>query len=583
MKSILLGKDQETSDAIRIPKSAFGTHFHFIGGTGKGKTTAIHTLLWPLLRDPTDRSCFIIIDRLGNLSEELLLWMASPDHCTDYVRERLVYIQPSREDIVLPFNPLLYDTPSHGYFRVERTTEIVLRAWESVNIEAMSRLARWTFNAFWAAAQLGLTVSDCWHFLQPASKYHKPLMRMLPEQLRTEWQEVTNPRSSEATRLLESSRNRLKPYFESDILRRMFGTTENRLDITRFMREGKIVLIDLAPRNRLAGQLSNTIGSLVLNEIIATVRSLPRRERYSTYVFLDEFQNFVGPDLADALPEVRQLGLKFLLSHQYFEQLKRGDYDLTDLIFQAQSRLVFGVQGEDADMLAHEFASINYDPKKIKDEIYSRKQRVKGHKLIELSSWSEASQHSDNWQDTYGENWSQNTNEVKPPHTTEPTKGRGSGTGGQKGRGVGGSRAQTSSRGTHEALTPEYEEFQELSSRTYESFDEQKSVWARDIRNLKTGQALLRLVDDEKIRRVNVKRSATSYLRHDAVTIAQHFPELFDRMEELIERNFENDMFVSAERIDQEAEARLQRVLRQPIVMNSSDADANSNASDPFA
>ena len=208
MKSILLGADAANEESIRIPKKAFGTHFHLIGGTGKGKTTAIHTLLWPMLRDPSDRSCFIIVDRLGNLSEELLLWMASPDYCTDYVRDRLVYIEPACEDVVLPFNPLLYDTPSHGYFRVERTTEVILRAWQSVDIDAMPRLARWTFNAFWAAAQLGLTVSDCWHFLLPDSKYHRPLMQLLPDRLQMEWQEVANARSAEATRLLDSSRNR---------------------------------------------------------------------------------------------------------------------------------------------------------------------------------------------------------------------------------------------------------------------------------------------------------------------------------------------------------------------------------------
>jgi len=64
MKSILLGQDCDTPVDVRIPKSAFPTHFHLVGGTGKGKTTALHTILHPLLRDPTDRACAIIIDRL---------------------------------------------------------------------------------------------------------------------------------------------------------------------------------------------------------------------------------------------------------------------------------------------------------------------------------------------------------------------------------------------------------------------------------------------------------------------------------------------------------------------------------------
>ena len=137
---------------------------------------------------------------------------------------------------------------------------------------------------------------------------HRPLLQLLPDRLRAEWAEIAESRSAEAMRILDSSRNRLKPYFESDILRRMFGTTENRLDIEKFMRERKIVVVDLAPRNRLGSQLANTIGALILNEIIATARNLPWGVRYPTYVFLDEFQNFVGPDVESALPEVRQAG-----------------------------------------------------------------------------------------------------------------------------------------------------------------------------------------------------------------------------------------------------------------------------------
>lgn len=583
MKSLLLGHDMDTREEVRFPKAAFGTHLHLIGGTGKGKTTAIHTLLRPLLRDSSDRSSAIIIDRLGNLSEELLLWMASKEFCTDDVRERLVYIQPSREDSVLAFNPLLYDTPAHGYFKVERATEIVLRAWESVNIEAMPRLARWTFNAFWAAAQLGLTIADCVHFLMPGSPYHGALMRALPPRLQAEWAEITQSRSAEAIRTLDSSRNRLKPYFESDILRRMFGTYENRMDIESFMREGKIVVVDLAPRNRLASHLANTIGALILNEVIATARNLPRGVRYPTYVFLDEFQNFVGPDIEHALPEVRQLGLRMILSHQSFSQLERGDFDLTSMIFQAQSRMMFGLQGEDADILAHELASLTYDSHRIKDEIYTQRQLTKGHKIVELSSWSDAQARSEQWRRDFGHDWStqKNTSWSSNDINTR-TYGDGSGRGNSQREGKGGGTTDTTTRGTHQTLVPEHEDFLELSSRTYQTFEEQKSEWAQRVRRLRTGETVLRLVDDNRIRQVKVKRSSVGYLRHDIATIARHFPELIDNMERLVEQNFASDLFIPAATIDQKAEARLQLVLNPPIIVSAKPV-GGSETRPPFA
>ena len=576
MKSFSLGRDAETGEDVRIPKSAFTTHLHLIGGTGKGKTTAIHTLLHPLLTDPFDRSCFFIVDRLGNFSQELLLWMSSR-FCTESVRKRLVYIQPSREDIVPTFNPLLYETPAHGYFRVERATEIILRAWESQDISQMPRLARWVFNAFWAAAQLGLTIADCSHFLMPGSPYHEPLLNLLPHRLKDEWQEIMTGRGQEATRILDSSRNRLKPYFESDILRRMFGGSRSKLDVLRMMREGRIVILDLSPRNRLSGPLANTIGALVLNEVLATARSLPRDVRYPTYLLLDEFQNFVGPDIEAALPEVRQLGLRLLLSHQSFSQLERGDYDLTSMIFQAQSRLIFGMQGEDADILAHEVASLKFDPRSVKDELFSRRQMTTGHRKEILSSWSNSKGNAEQWSKAYGRVEGDSRGETIRRILDEPTISRSRQKSDSRSENKGGSTSTQSTDGGHETLVPELENFEELSSRTYFSFDEQKQEWAREIRRLPTGQALLRLVNDQRLYRVNVKRSAPGVLAYDLQTIARKFPELLERMDRLVEENFQSDFFSTADEVDREIDSRMHSVLNSRIRLSVPPAESAEN------
>src|SRR5689334_13846816 len=118
MTDVFLGHIAKIGHEFCLPKKAFETHLHLIGGTGKGKTTALHTLLHPLLCHHRDPAAFFIIDRLGNLSFELLLWMTSK-FCPESVRRRVVYIEPSREDVVIGFNPLLHETPQHGYYKVE--------------------------------------------------------------------------------------------------------------------------------------------------------------------------------------------------------------------------------------------------------------------------------------------------------------------------------------------------------------------------------------------------------------------------------------------------------------------------------
>src|SRR5205823_1510819 len=135
----------------------------------------------------------------------------------------------------------------------------------------------------------------------------------------------------------------------------------------------------------------------------------------------DEFQNFVGPDLEFALPEVRQLGLRLILSHQGLWQLLQGDTNLLDPVFQAKSRLIFGIESKDADELGHLLASLTFDPHRIKHEIYTRHQRVAGQRIIELSSWTESHSKARAWNETWGRDWSERQSIARDLETRRET------------------------------------------------------------------------------------------------------------------------------------------------------------------
>lgn len=560
MRNIKLGKLHGSNRPFSIPLSSFDTHWHLIGGTGKGKTTAIHTLLHGLLLDPVNQPCVVIIDRLGGLSFDLLRWLAS-EYCTDDVRDRLLYVEPAREDVVLGFNPLTFQSDAHAFYKVTQASEIVLRGWAAQNLDEMPRLARWLFNSFFACAWLGLTIADSVHLLLPGSEYHRPLLGLLPPQLRNEWSELLHKSGGqEISRMLESARNRLKPYYESPILRRMFGTTRHQLQFGQFMQQGRVLLLNLAPSNRLPEQVADAIGGLVIHEILTTARSQPLGQRWPTYLILDEFQRFVGPDIEAAIPEVRQLGMKLLLSHQSFSQLRRGDLDLTNLIFQCQSRMMFGLQGEDADLLAHELASIQYDPYKIKDEVYSRRQRLIGHRIQELSSWSESDGSGSSWMENVGQGWQAGESIVhgRRGEVRSDSRGRSE----QTSRGQGQNHSHASTHGTHEQLVPIHEEFLELANRSYFTFDEDKHVWARELRNAARGRAIVRLVDRPQLFDVDVQRSAPGHLSLDPARLQREFPELCEDVERLLERNFANECFLSPADVDRETQVRLQRLLQ---------------------
>jgi len=52
------------------------------------------------------------------------------------------------------------------------------------------------------------------------------------------------------------------------------------------------------------------------------------------------------------------------------------------------------MQGEDADILGHELASLTYNRSVSKDELFSTRQRLAGHRIVELSSWGKSEQDS---------------------------------------------------------------------------------------------------------------------------------------------------------------------------------------------
>ena len=560
MIPLLLGRDTKTGKKLYIDPHTFSTGYHLIGGTGTGKTTTILRMLISLLRNSRRRISLFLIDRMGGLSEALLRWMASSRHCPEHVRRRLLYVEPANEQFVLPFNQLHYTTEANLYFQLERAMETILRAWESQDLAMMARLRKWLFNAFLAAALLRYTIVEASDYLlSPGTREHECFLRQLPEQLRYEWADIFRARGGgEAVRILESTRNRLAPYRDSCILRRMFGSTRNHHDVERFSREGRIVIWNVSTgENQLPGHLGRTIGAFAFNDILNTARYLgaigkPLRD---TYVVLDEFQDYASsPDAYDAIPIVRQLGIKLILAHQSLSQLERGDLDLKPIIWQARSRLIFANDAKDADELAHEIASLTWDPETIKHQLVTRRQRIAGYR----SAWVQSKSHADSLVDTWNR---QQGNGYSSADALTLEAGRiasfrqTNGTNVSSGSAQGGSAGNTRTEGRSETLLPIHEEVAEVSSVTFQQFNEFRTITAGQIRKMQTGHALATFVNDPKVYHVAIERP-----------IIPDSPRIRDAVAELKARNFESDVFLPASEVDREREEIRQRLLQPPAV-----------------
>jgi len=573
---IPLGRYSDTGKRVLLDPELFRTHFHLIGATGTGKSTALVTMLRPLLlQADQDECCLFLIDPIGNLSREVLRLIAHPEFSTDRVRERLVYIEPADERYVLPFNPLTHTSEANRYYQTMRSVDIVLRAWAAQDVSQQPRLLQWTYKAFCAAAMLGYPIAMCRYLLHPGQPEHEAILNQIPGDIRYHWQEILRARGSEATRILESARNRLDPFFESVNLRRMFGTRTSHFDCERFIRERKIVILNLGKYGKIPGFIADTIGGLALNEIVETANRLStnegRRVVDPTYVVMDEFQKYVGVDIEDALPTVRQMGLRLILAHQSFSQLEREDVDLTQMIWQARSRLIFANNARDADILADELAKLTFHPKRIKDQRTSLKQLIVGYRKEWLQSESATETRSDASMEQQSIGYNQSWGETLAPQALRPTKSQGRGDQNGESRGITSAASNAQSHGRSQANVPIHNTFEEVSNITYQSFDEWAVDWGQKIRRRGTGEAFAMFANNPGVHAIEVEQIPV-----------EESPELNARVQELLARNYESDFFLSAAAADRELEQCRQLLFQSPtIVIPGRLADARAEQPQP--
>lgn len=551
-----IGRRWSDGEILRLSRDIFRTHCNLVGATGTGKTSAMHTILRALMLDSgKDESAIFIFDPLGNFSNDLLKFLVHPKYCTQRVRERFLYIEPARRNTVLPFNPIEESDSHNRYYTIMRAVDLILRAWAAQNVAEQPRLLQWTYKSFCAAAHAGIPISLCRYLLHPDTKHHNAILERLPAESKNQWLEVLNPRNTQnAGKLLESTRNRLDPFFECDNLKYTFGVWNGRFHARHLIKERRIVLFNLASLGALPGFIGDTIGSLFLNQIFETAAVMATTEGTAsmppTYIAIDEFHRYLSPDMEYALATTRQMNIRLILANQSYAQLaKRDDLALEQMIWQARTRFMFCNYAADADLLADEIAKTMYDGSLIKDVRTTIRQIVTGYRREWLNSYSNGTSSS------VGQSLAKSTNESTHLSTTQGLFGYvSSSTGGGSASGFteSGTNSQgvSSSHGVSETLLPNLHTFDEVAGKTYKDFNEQAIEFGQQIRRLKTGEAFLHLPGNDVIEKI-----AVSYLP------IKDSPQLDRAVEEFKCQNFESEQFITVDQAKIEHERSLQKLL----------------------
>ncbi len=139
-------------------------------------------------------------------------------------------------------------------------------------------------------------------------------------------------------------------------LRHIFGQVRMRVDFAEVVREGKIVILNLA-KGRIGDDAARIIGSLTVAMLCAAaMNGEASQDRKPFTLILDEAQSFLSDALVTVLSESRKFGLGMVLCHQYLAQLPPAIQ--TAVLGNVGTTFNFRVSGDDAEVLAKHYGTL---------------------------------------------------------------------------------------------------------------------------------------------------------------------------------------------------------------------------------
>ena len=366
MKSLTLGFNSR-GQPLQLDNEQRQSHMHVIGSSGSGKSKFLEHLM---RQDIEHRQGFCLIDPHGSLYDAVLDWCSRRA-----LKRKIIPLNLSRQDRIVAFNPFQRAPSGDISVQVDRRIKATLHAWGVTNTDQTPTLDRTLRLIYTVMIEHNLGLPQVAHLIDFNAKQ---IRAQLIENLSTpliqhEWEELQILKAREWRDETLSARNRLFKLLASPTLQRFMGLPGHSINLSEIIEENSILLVNLAPSDHLSDENARVFGALLVNEFFECAmrrQTRPRPKPY--YLYLDEFQNFVSPDIADMLDQIRKFGIFLVLAHQRFGQL--DDNIIDAVLTNCRVKSVFGgLPVEAARRMAEELFIGKLDPMKIRAAIYQTK------------------------------------------------------------------------------------------------------------------------------------------------------------------------------------------------------------------
>lgn len=297
-------------------KADMQRHQYFVAASWSWKSEFIKFLIWQEVRRRySKRSALILFDPHGDLAKEVAMM---PEFARKKARDRLVFIDPLLSKEYVPgINPFEMKSKDEDEIAIraqelKRVLEVLLS--DSEPTSAMKTLLH---------ACIATLLRRPWSTLEDLQRFTSDshngdllaLWKSSPNKQHAKF--FQNEFCSPDYRMTKRGMyTRLQSLLHDPIFHRLIAQRSS-FDLEGLINQRKIIIFRL-PLWEWGSESMQAYGRFMFGmlRIIALNRSSQKR-RVPTYIYIDEFQNFVTDDLENALTQFRKFKMYLLLAHQY--------------------------------------------------------------------------------------------------------------------------------------------------------------------------------------------------------------------------------------------------------------------------
>jgi hypothetical protein len=347
---IVIGDNEHNGETVPVFLTADQRvrHTHIIGSSGTGKSS----LLLNLIRQDIENGDGVaVLDPHGDLIDQILTII--PAGRIDDV----VLVNPSDVEFPIGFNILQAHSEEEKNLLASDLVSVFRRLSTSWG-DQMDTVLQNAILVFLESSRGG-TLSDVRRFLLEPPFRSEFLQSVHDPELIYYWQKVFPQLGGGKS--IGSILTRLQDFFSRKPLRNMVSQRDNKLDFADIMDSGKIFLAKLS-EGLCGADNSYLLGTLLVSkfqQLAMSRQSQAASARRDFWLYIDEFDHFISPSMAEILKGARKYRLGLTLAHQELHQLESDSKVASAVMTHPCTRIVFRVGDDDAKKLGDGFTTFD--------------------------------------------------------------------------------------------------------------------------------------------------------------------------------------------------------------------------------